>query len=314
MFEEMNVELEELKQGMHRYEKIESMLGSLQEQLRELEGKNEELQKVSEKEEADVENLNKKSLAALFYTILGSREEQAEKERQEALAARLKLEDNSKQIEDTKYQISKLGEEKRQYENYEARYHQLYKRKYNTMKESGVTDFQKIFQLEDDIALYKSNLKEIKEAVLAGNRVMNQIGSAESSLDSAEGWGTWDMIGGGGLITNMIKHSHIDDARDAASQIQSSLNSFRTELADIKITSEIHIEIEGFAKFADFFFDGLISDWVVQSRIHDSMDSVQRVKEEVSSVLRKLEQMQAGMESKIAGLNRELSGFIETAR
>ncbi len=312
MFEEMNRVLEELNQGMHRYEKIESMLDSLQEQLKELEDKNVNLQKELGKEETDVEQLNKKSLAAVFYSILGSKEEQIEKERQEALAARLKLDDNIKQIEDMKYQISKLTEEKSRYENYEARYHQLYKKKYNLMKESGNAAFEKIFKSEDDIALCKSNLKEIKEAISAGNRVMSQISSAESSLNSAQGWGTWDIIGGG-FITDMIKHSHIDDARDAVSAIQSLLNNFRTELADIKINSEIHINIEGFAKFADFFFDGLIFDWVVQSRIHDSLDSVQRVKEEVGNVLGKLKQMESGTEKKIGELNRELSGFIENA-
>ncbi len=312
MFEDMNKELDELKQGMYRYEKIESMLRSLQEQLKELEEKQEGLKKELDKEEADVEQLNKKSLAAVFYTILGSKEEQLEKERQEALAAGLKLDDNLKQIDDIKYQISKLTEEKSQYQNYKARYHRLYNKKYNLMKESGNAAFEKIFKIEDDIALCKSDRKEITEAISAGNRVMSQISGAESSLNSAEGWGTWDIIGGG-LITDVIKHSHIDDAKDAVSKIQSLLNNFRTELADISIQSEIQIEIQGFAKFADFFFDGLISDWVIQSRIHDSMDSVRRVKGEVNGVLKKLEHMQDDVEKRIGQLNRELSQFVETA-
>lgn len=313
MFEEINRELEELKQGLKRYEKIKSMLSSLQEQLKILEEKNVNFREELNKEQADLEHLNKKSITSLFYTILGSKDEQIEKERQEALAARLKLEDNIKQLDDTKYRISKLREEEGRYENYKAKYQQLYKKKYILMKESGEPEFEKIFKIEDDIPHYKSIIKEIKEAVTAGNRVMSQINSAESSLDSAQSWGTWDLIGGG-LMTDMIKHSHIDDARDSASRIQSLLNEFRTELADVKINSEIHIDIEGFAKFADFFFDGLISDWVVQSRIHDSMESVRRVKEEVRSVLRKLEQMQAAMESKIGELNRELSDCVENAR
>lgn len=310
MFEEMSRELEELKLGMSRYEKIEAMLESLQNQLKELEEKQESLQKEYDKEEADVEQLNKRSLTAVFYTILGSKEEQIEKERQEALAARLKLEDNTRQIDDMKYRITGLREEKKQYEGCEAKYRQLYKNKYDRMKESGNAEFEKIFKIEDDIVIYKSNIKEIREAISAGNRVMNQISSAEASLNSAKGWGTWDMLGGG-LLTDMMKHSHIDDARDSVSRIQSLLNNFRTELADVKINSEIHINIEGFAKFADFFFDGLISDWVVQSRIHDSMDSVGRVKQEVGRVLRKLEQMENGMEKMIEERNRELTDYIE---
>ncbi len=313
MFEEINKELEELKQGMNRFEKIESMLSILKDQLSELETKDVNLQKELEKEESDVEHLNKKSLTSIFYTILGSKEEQIEKERQEALAARLKLNDNLKQMEDTKYQITKLKEERKQYQNNEVLYNLLYEKKYNLMKESGKPEFQKIMEIEAGISSYKANIKEIKEAITAGNRVMDQIVNAESSLNSAEGWGTWDMLGGGGLVTNMIKHSHIDNAKDAVSRIQSLLNSFRTELTDIKINSEIHIQIEGFAKFADFFFDGLISDWVVQSRINDSLDSVQRVKVEVKNVLRKLEQMESGMNNELNSRSRELSSLIENA-
>jgi len=313
MFEEINKELEELKQGMSRFEKIDSMLNKLQDQLKELETKNVNLQKDLEKEESDVDHLYKKSLTSIFYTILGSKEEQIEKERQEALAAGLKLDENLKQLEDTNYQITKLKEERIQYQNNEVLYNQLYKKKYNLMKESGNPEFQKIMEIEAGISSCKANIKEIKEAITAGNRVMDQIRNAESSLNSAEGWGTWDMLGGGGLVTNMIKHSHIDDAKDAVSRIQSLLNNFRTELADIKINSGIHIQIEGFAKFADFFFDGLISDWVVQSRINDSQDSVQRVKGEVNNVLRKLEQMVSSMNNDLNNRNNELLNLIENA-
>lgn len=311
MFEEMNQEMEELKQGINRLRKSDYMLQSLSDQLRELESNKIKLEVEVDMEELDVEKLNKKSLTTIFYSILGSMEKQLEKERQEALAARLKLEDNLKQIEDLNFQIAKLRQERKQYQNNEVLYNQLYQKKYEQLKSSGNPYYQNIMELEEGTRNCKASLKEIKEAITAGNRVMDQIKSAESSLNSAEGWGTWDVLGGG-LITDMMKHSHIDDARDAVSKIQSLLNSFRTELADVTIHSEIQIQIEGFSKFADFFFDGLIADWVIQSRINDSQESVQRVKSEVSSVLRKLEQMEAAVNTEFNRLNRKLAELIET--
>ncbi len=310
MFEEINKEMEELKQGINRLRKSDYMLQSLNDQLRKLEADKIKLEVELDREELDVENLNKKSLTTIFYSVLGSREKQLEKERQEALAARLKLEDNLKQIEDLKLQIAKLRQERKQYQNSEVLYNQLYQKKYDHLKSSGNPYYQKIMELEDGIGNCKASLKEIKEAVTAGYLVMDQIENAETSLNSAEGWGTWDVLGGG-FFTDMMKHSHIDDARDTVTKIQSLLNSFRTELADVTIHSEIQLQIEGFAKFADFFFDGLISDWVIQSRIKDSLESVQRVKSEVSSVLSKLEQMEAGVNTEFNRLNRELSEFIE---
>jgi hypothetical protein len=46
-----------------------------------------------ESEQADVDKLTKMSLAILFYTILRSKEEQLEAERQQALAAAMKLQE-----------------------------------------------------------------------------------------------------------------------------------------------------------------------------------------------------------------------------
>ena len=37
---------------------------------------------------------------------------------------------------------------------------------------------------------------------------------------------------------------------------------------------EIHIRVDGFLTFADFFFDGLIADWLVQSRLKETREEI----------------------------------------
>lgn len=313
MFEEMNKELEQLQQGRLRYEKIETMLNQLQQQLKEQQEKEAQYLKELEKEQSDVDKLNHTNLTTIFYTILKSKEEQIEKERQEELAARLKYDNIKKQIEDTRYQISILQAEKKTLEHCESDYNTLFQKKYQMLLQNDSVNAEKISTLEQNINLIKSNIKEIDEAIGAGNLVMEELQSIEDSLDSAEGWGVWDMWGGGGLVTDMIKHSHIDEAKASASQVQTLLNRFRTELADIKISSQINIEIEGFTKFADFFFDGLIADWVVQSHIKDSLESVNNVKNEVNYVLSKLQQMKTTNQSNQNQLENELSNLIQKA-
>lgn len=311
MFEQINKELEQLQQGISRYAKIESMLDNLRIQLIEQEDKGRRYEDELKKEQVDVDKISKMSLTTVFYTILGSREEQIEKERQEVLAAQLKYNDIKSQIEDTQFQISKLVEEKKEYVHCESKYHTLFQQKYDMLIQSNNVNIEKILEIEKNISLTKSNIIEIAEAVVAGNRVIDEINNTEESLDSAEGWGLWDMWGGGGLITDMIKHSHIDDARSTASEVQRLLNHFRTELADVKIASQINIDIEGFVKFADFFFDGLIADWVVQSHIKDSLESVNTVKNEVNNVIRKLNHMKDIDNANLDKLESELSNLVE---
>ena len=84
MFETINKELERLQQDIYRCRNIDTMLSSLKVQLSEQERKRERLELELKKENLDVEKLSKMSIASVFYTILGSKERQMEKERQEA--------------------------------------------------------------------------------------------------------------------------------------------------------------------------------------------------------------------------------------
>ncbi|NLO09928.1 MAG: hypothetical protein GX129_08715 [Clostridiales bacterium] len=313
MFDDMNKELEQLQEGIYRCNNIDRMLRSLDKQLSEQIGRQTELELELRKENLDVEKLSKMSITTMFYTILGSKEKQIEKERQEVLAVQLKLDDINKQIADTKKHISELKAERSKISQSEQKYNDLYSKKYDLLLQNNNENTSRIKELEDKIVAYKSNLKEINEAISAGNRVLSSLDDVDKSLGSAEGWGMWDMLGGGGLITGMIKHGHIDDARDKASDVQMLLNRFRTELADVKVSSSITIDIDGFVKFADFFFDGLIVDWVVQSRINDSQNSANKVRSDVVSVLSKLSKMQNNDKGQLSNLERELSQIILNA-
>lgn len=310
MFKEINEELQELQQGIYRCQNIDSMLKNLKERLLEQERKQTELELELKKENLDVEKLSKMSITTIFYTILGSKEEQIEKERREVLASQIKLDDIKMQIMETQKQISNLQSERTKVRNSKQKYDELFKRKYEMLKQNHIKEAGKITEIENKIAAYKANLKEINEAILSGKSVISSLDRVEKSLNSAEGWGTWDMLGGGGLITNMIKHDHIDDAKNAASEVQTKLNRFATELSDVHVSSSITIDIDGFVKFADFFFDGLITDWIVQSRIHDSQESVNNVRRDVNNVLNKLLKMQGYDKEQLSIQENELSKII----
>jgi hypothetical protein len=122
----------------------------------------------------------------------------------------------------------------------------------------------------------------------------------------------WDMLGGG-LISDLAKHSHIDNAKYEAEQAQKLLRRFRSELADIRISDDIHIETGGFAKFADFFFDGLIADWFMQSKIQNSHESVSQVRSQVRSVLNKLSSLESQESSRIRKAETEIKELITKA-
>ena len=72
---------------------------------------------------------------------------------------------------------------------------------------------------------------------------------------------------GGGLLTTMAKHGHLDDAQAGIGWAQQCLSRFRTELADVRDMELPQVQVGEFATFADYFFDGIFVDWYIQSRI-----------------------------------------------
>jgi len=312
MYTEINKQLEEAQQGVFRLHKIDSMLKGLKDEQLSLERKVSELKATLDKEELDVKKLEGNSLAGVFYFVLGRLEERLENEKKEALGAKLKYDQAVRDLEDVKHEISKLCSERMNYMDCERKYESLYAAKRDMLIKSDPDRAQKLLDLTEQLNKSKNALKEIREAISAGRSVLSSLEKAMGSLDSAEGWGVWDMLGGG-LISDLAKHSHIDDAKYEAEQAQILLRRFRSELADIKIGDDIHIETGGFAKFADFFFDGLIADWFMQSKIKNSQESVSQAESQVQSVLSKLSSLESRESSRIRKAETEINELITKA-
>ncbi len=135
-----------------------------------------------------------------------------------------------------------------------------------------------LVRLTERIAEVNSDIKEIGEAVAAGDEVLAGLDNVIAYFKSAGNWGIVDLIGGG-LIITAVKHSKIDRAKAAIHEVQTRLGRFRRELADLRIAPEapLGVEISSFEKFADYLFDGLIFDWIVQSKISRSLDAARKM-------------------------------------
>ena len=309
MNSELNKKLDEAQQKIYRLNKIDSILKELRNDETELNQKVSELKKVLDKENLDVEKLNKKNIVSIFYSVTGKLEEKKCEEQREALSAKLKYDQANYDLEYIKTEISKLIEEKEGYKNCVNEYNSLYLQKKELLINSDEGSANKILEITHKTDDSKRNLKELREAISAGRSAVNSLDAALNSLSSAKGWGTWDLLGGG-LISDLAKHSHIDNAMNEVDLAHSKIREFKSELADVKINYDIKFETDGFGKFADFFFDGLIADWYMQSKINNSYESVSNVKNHVNSVLYKLQQLKEQETLNVERLENELESII----
>ncbi|MCM1540741.1 MAG: hypothetical protein NC121_05710 [Blautia sp.] len=132
--------------------------------------------------------------------------------------------------------------------------------------------------------------KELREARIAGQEALDCLNRAAESLKSAGNWGIFDMLGGG-MISTFVKHYKMNDAEALVQQARSALKRFQRELTDVENVAEFHIETGDFLAFADYFFDGIIADWLMHSRIKEARTQVENARQKVMYVMRQLERL-----------------------
>lgn len=309
-YEQVCQELSALRESIRRAERAGAQRQDLYNQCLTSRRRKEELAQALAKEEADVAALEHLSLASLVQTVLGRREERLDQEEREAVAARLRYQEACRTLADVEARLAQAEQAQRAAQADRARYDALLKEKQALLKERDPELAQRLVPLEERAARCRSLLREIAEAQSAGRRAQGALDRVAQALDSAEGWGAWDMLGGG-LIATMAKHSRIDDARQAASEAQDLLSRFHNELADVQVCAQIRIDIGGLETFCDFFFDGLIVDWVVQSQIQDAQESVAEPQRQLAAAMEQLDRMESQTTAELARTESELRTLIE---
>ena len=93
---------------------------------------------------------------------------------------------------------------------------------------------------------------------------------------------------GGGLLADMMKHGKMNDASRCMEEAKCHLKVFQKELKDVHLSLDLRMEISSFLSFADFFFDGLVADYLVQSKIMAAKEQVEDAIVMVTNVLNTL--------------------------
>lgn len=244
------------------------------------------------KEEADVRKLEGLSLTAMFHQFLGGKEDRLNKERQEAMAAKLKHDQCAHEVASLERVIADMDGRLAALGDPEAEYARALERKEARLESPASADLDR---LTGRLADANADIKELEEAVAAGREVIAGLDDVIDGFKSAGNWGIVDLVGGGIIIT-AIKHSKIDRAKSAIHEVQSRLGRFRRELSDLRTKPDVplSVEITSFEKFADYLFDGLIFDWIVQSKIRRSLDAAVDMRGRMEALVRELSQSLEG--------------------
>ncbi|MEW8977904.1 MAG: hypothetical protein AB2385_05815 [Symbiobacterium sp.] len=283
--DELNRRLAEAADRHARLEKLKRQIDRLRSEHREATDRAAERKAALAKEQRDVERLESGSLGAMLATLFTSKAERLDRERQEAAQALVRYEEARHHAEEIRRDLEAAEAEAARLAGAEAEYRALLAEKEQRLRAAQGWAAERLLALEQEEADVRRRAREVVEALEAGQAAAAGLDRVVDLLQSADRWGTWDMFGGG-LISTMVKHSRIDDARAELAQVRHALDVFRRELADVGGGVDLPVvDLDGFTRFADYFWDSFFVDWMIQGRIAEALRSAQNARSQVLHLL-----------------------------
>lgn len=293
-FSELKIKLAALPVLEQRFKSLTSRLVQGQTQVQNLLNK-------YQSEALDVDKIQKDSLSNTLLKMIGKYDDKVNKETQEMLTAKLEYDKATayvKELENEKQllseQLNALNKDRMVYEKEMNSRETAIKSK---VSEEAYLAYSQI-QLEHDSLAQQ--IVETEEAIRAASKVTSAAAAALQHLEKAEGWATYDVWGGGGIITHMAKYDHIDEAQAQLNRLSSLSNDFRKELADVNMQDVlVNTGIDSTSRTIDFFFDNIFTDMRVRDKIRDDIYQIQTLSNQVNNIIRKLEANKSDLNTKV---------------
>ncbi len=308
----MNKELEKINDKLQNLYEERQQNTKLGKRIREVNGKLTKLHNQAKKrksalskEKKQFERVEKYSTNKLFKTILGDREKQLEKERQEYLQAALEYNSIVDMIELLDYELEVIGGKHQNEEALELKLDKLIVEKENKLKIYDKKASEAIKSYDSKILNQKLLLKEMDEAEQVGKYCMSLLNDTIRNLRKVQNWGYVDSGYG-----NYAKRSFVEKSRILVANTKVHLDKFSKELSDVYSNLNVEFQLENFNNFINIFFDNLITDWIIQRQIHNALNNISSVKDKVNRLLANLQSDVNTAQATIVKLIEDKKEFI----
>lgn len=302
-------QIKQLQEQVLKKQHLQVILEELQIQKADLEEKVNLLKEQKIEEDRDVERLERGSLSGFLYSVIGKKEEKLDKEKREAYAATVKYDAAVQELEAVEFQIQRNENAVQLLQGCEERYQEELKEKTELLLNCHGKEAEQILLMEEKMSRITSQVKELSEAITAGKQALDSANRVKKHLGSADGWATWDVIGGG-ILADIGKYDAIDHAKQEISELQYLLRGFKTELADVKIEMDVKVEIGEFLYLTDMFFDNFFADWAVADKISNARKQIDKTIQQIENTLDRLEEMMKDSEEAYNNEKEKRETFI----
>ncbi len=253
------------------------------------------------------EKLESLNIRNLFSKILGNDKKQFERERQYYLINILKTQELEERINTKKFELNVLNEQLEKLSRIDKTYAKVLLDKKNQLKLRNKDVADDIIILETEARKESAKRKEINEAIDAGKKVLQELHLLKDSLEVIKDWGQYVMTYVGFKEKQYLKLM-IKDVR----KVNVSLDDFMDELNDVSLHYQIDYFqfVQRMSRFLEDFYDGLISDWIINKRMQVSKNLLFETEEKIIRIIQMLNSDFEDSLEEEKKLNKELESLL----
>ena len=240
-------------------------------------------------ETADVQALESFSPTRILAALRGSRDTDLDRERAEQQAAEYAVARADSLMLAAHDEVRRAEAELRTLGDVAGRRRDAMAAMDEWLRSSGSPAGAELTRLAEQSAAAHAERVEVREALEAGAAAAQTLAAVQQVLGSADGWATYDTFFGGGMLTDMMKYDRMDQAQQLLHHADQAVRRLSRELADVGMQPVVAgLQVDGFTRAFDVFFDNIFTDWSVKSRIGGAARQTAAAAGTVAEVRRRL--------------------------
>lgn len=275
-------QLTELHEKKVLKEKLEIHKTGLSEKLKERKKEQANLQLQLHKSERKIEDLENLSIRNIFLKVLGNKEEQLERARQNYLMCYLKYNNCKERITAKEYELQLIRKKLIPLSGIDKEFEGLLKRKAQYLKVKNRDLAKEIVRIENSARTCRYKRKEIAEAVESAEKAVEQLGKLMKALKHIKSW----------ELAERTHYMHEDKiyVKSLLSEVQQAdmaLDDLMDELHDVSEHYAMDYKpfVKRMADFLEYFYDGLISDWILHKKLTVSINLVVETIDKIKRIM-----------------------------
>jgi hypothetical protein len=266
-------------------------------------------------EQRDIDRLDGMSLSRVLSALHHSRDDDLARERAEAEAARYRVADAESRLAAITSELDAAQARRGQLTDAPRAYADALAAREQQLTHSADPRGAELLQLADERGRLAAELRELQDAELNAQAADESLAQVQDRLGSASSWSTYDMMFGGGMIGNAMKHDRMDQAAATAAEADRRLATLRTELTDLARAEPTapQLQLSGGLRFADLFLNNIFTDLAVQRQISQGQQNVAMTRQLVSDVRQRLASQAGGVQARLAETDGRRTQLLTSA-